>query len=234
MIESSPAIRDRGPWADDTRGRILDAAERLFAQRGIDAVSLREITRVADVNIAAIHYHYGSREGLVRAVLDRVVVPLNRMRIGLLDAARAGKPSGAIPVAALLDAFIRPDLLAIEALRDDGVWVARFLGRTYSQPTPLVEQIMREQFADVAARFIPELARSLPHVGPGEIAWRMTWCVVGVIVALFAQATPRGVPGPFDTGDVEGTLARVIAFVEPGLSAPAARKPEPSKRRRSR
>jgi AcrR family transcriptional regulator len=232
MIESVATARDRAAWADDTRERILDAAERLFAQHGIDAVSLREITRAADVNIAAIHYHYGSRDGLVRAVLDRVVVPINRMRMQFLDEARAGQPSGALPVATVLGAFIRPDLVAIERLGDNGVWVARFLGRTYSQPTPLVEQIMRDQFADVAARFIPELARSLPHVDVDEIAWRMTWCVVGVIVALFAQATPRGVQGPFDTGDVEGTLARVIAFVEPGLSARAPEAVTPKTRER--
>lgn len=223
MIETRAVAREQAGWADDTRERILVAAERLFAERGIDAVSLREITRAADVNIAAIHYHYRSRDGLVRAVLDRVVVPLNRMRFELLDAARAAQPDGPLPVQTLLDAFIRPDLVAINQLADDGVWVARFLGRTYGQPTPLVEEIMREQFADVSARFLPEFARSLPQVDADEIAWRLTFCVVGVIVALFARATPRGVPGPFDAGDVDGTVARIVAFVEPGLSKPTPR-----------
>jgi AcrR family transcriptional regulator len=233
MIQTRLDTRhDRAAWADDTRERILETAERLFAEHGLEGVSLREITREADVNIAAIHYHYGSRDGLVRAVLDRVVVPLNRMRLEMLD--RALDASGGRPVAVevLIEAFIRPDLVAIEELRNGrGVTVARFLGRTYSQPTPLVRQIMTEQFAVVGTRFVRELSRSLPHVPPEEIQWRL-WCVVGMLVSLFAQATPRGVAGPYDTGDVDGTLARIVAFVEPGLAAraPTAKRP----RRRSR
>lgn len=224
--------RAAAPWAEETRDSILDAAERLFAERGVEGVSLREITRAADVNIAAIHYHYGSRDGLVRAVLDRVIVPLNEMRLELLENARAQCESGPLRVESILDAFIRPDLVTIERLRDRGrgIALARFLGRTYSQPTPLVQQIMREQFAVVAERFVGELGRALPRVPRAEIEWRMNCGVVGVVVALFAQATPRGVPGPFDTGDVEGTLERIIAFVAPGLAAPAS-KPRRGRRR---
>lgn len=234
MIQSTQRAtdRDRGAWADDTRRRILDAAERHFAKHGIDRVSLREITRDADVNIAAIHYHYGSRDGLVRAVLDRVVVPLNRARIELLDHAHDVRGSGPLPLDVVLDAFIRPDLEILEDLRETRrTAVARFLGRTYGQPTPIIQQIIGEQFSAVGDRFVDELSRSLPHVPRGEIEWRLM-SVVGVLVSLFAQTTPDGVPGRFDPGDVDGTLVRVIAFVAPGLSAPAPAKPKRSKRRR--
>jgi AcrR family transcriptional regulator len=222
LIQSTEErVHDRAAWADETRSRILDAAERLFAERGFEAVSLRQITRDADVNIAAIHYHYGSREGLLRAVLDRVIVPLNQMRLEMLDRAldtRRGKP---LPVGVVLDAFIRPDLVAINDLRNGrGVTVARLVGRTYSTASPPIRKIGAEQFALVWRRFNTELARSMPGLPPEEIQWRLG-CVVGVIVSLFVHATPPGVPGRFDTDDIDGTLARIISFVEPGLSAPA-------------
>ena len=221
MIHTA-AKKASAAWADDTRDRILDAAEQLFAEHGVEGASLRQITREADVNIAAIHYHYGSRDGLVRAVLDRVVAPINRMRIEMLDAALEAGGAKPLRLDVILDAFIRPDLVAIEQLRDEtrGVAMARFLGRTYSQPSAFVQGIMREQFATIADRFLPELARTLPRVDADEIWWRMN-CVVGVIVSLFAQATPRSEAGPFDTSDVDGTVARIIAFVSPGLAAPS-------------
>lgn len=221
MIQSAEKqVHDRAAWADETRSRILDAAERLFAERGFEAVSLREITRDADVNIAAIHYHYGSREGLLRAVLDRVIVPLNQMRIEMLDRALDTRHGEPLPVGVVLDAFIRPDLVAINDLRNGrGVSVARLVGRTYSSAAPTIRRIGAEQFALVWERFNTEFARSIPGVPPEEIQWRLG-CVVGVIVSLFVHATPRGVPGRFDTDDIDGTLARIISFVEPGLSAP--------------
>jgi AcrR family transcriptional regulator len=217
---------ERAAWADETRSRILDSAERLFAERGFEAVSLRQITRDADVNIAAIHYHYGSRERLLRAVLDRVIVPLNRMRLEMLDQALDTRHGEPLPVGVVLDAFIRPDLEAIDDLRNGrGVTVAQLVGRTYSTASPVIRRIGAEQFGLVWTRFNTELSRSMPGVPPDEIQWRLS-CVVGVIVSLFVHATPPGVPGRFDTDDIEGTLTRIISFVEPGLSAPAhGRKP---------
>src|SRR5262245_20834005 len=94
---------------DDTPNRIIAAAERLFAEGGEDATSLRAITREANVNVAAVHYHFGGRDELLRALLDRRLGPLNARRLDLLDEAVAahGDPP---PVEALLAAFLRPDL----------------------------------------------------------------------------------------------------------------------------
>ncbi len=73
----------------DTKQRILDTAERLFADRGFAGTSLRAITREADVNQAAVHYHYGSKDELLKAVLNRLIVPMNEERLRLLDEATA-------------------------------------------------------------------------------------------------------------------------------------------------
>jgi AcrR family transcriptional regulator len=69
----------------DTRGRLLDAGERLFATRGIDAVSVRDITEAAGANLAAVNYHFGSRHGLILAIVERRADQLGQRRSELLD-----------------------------------------------------------------------------------------------------------------------------------------------------
>jgi AcrR family transcriptional regulator len=207
--------------ADGTRARIVDAAERLFAAGGEEATSLRAITRAADVNVAAIHYHFGGRDDLLRAVLDRKLGPLNARRLDLLDAAVAehGDP---VPVDALLAAFLRPDLELVAGLRAAGqVGFLRFMGRAYSQPGPAVAGFIQRQFEPVTARLYPLLARALPAVAAEELRVRMG-LVVAVVTALFAGATPPGEPGLLGSDDLEHQLERLVAFLAPALAAPAA------------
>ena len=207
--------------AASTRDLLIDAAERLFAAQGFEATTIRGITREAGVNVAAAHYHFGSKEALLRAVLDRYIAPLNRRRLELLATAIAEADGAPVAVDTLLRAFLLPDLETIEALRDRGVVVAHLLGRSYAQHDPFMQQLIAEQFAEIRVRFFPEFARALPHLSLDEIEWRMR-CVVGVIVTMFAAATPRGVPGPFDTTNTGATLERLVAFASAGLSSASA------------
>ena len=94
----------------DTKTRILDAAEKLFGEKGFDGTSLRDITTEADVNLAAVNYHFQSKDALVRAVIARRVVPVNQRRLELLDACEQAAGAGPLPIEAVLDAFIRPVL----------------------------------------------------------------------------------------------------------------------------
>src|SRR5882724_7419233 len=91
----------------DTRSRILDVAEELFSEQGFDRVSIRDITKNARVNLAAINYHFGSKEDLIAAIFERRIVPVNRARLAALDAAqRSAKRKTKLED--ILEAFIRP------------------------------------------------------------------------------------------------------------------------------
>src|SRR3954464_2865930 len=119
----------------DTRSRILDVAEQLFSEQGFDRVSIRNITRTARVNLAAINYHFGSKEDLIAAVFERRVVPINEARLAALDAVEkiAGKRGPKLEV--ILEAFIRPALQSSVEASKGGTAFSKLFGRCRSEPS---------------------------------------------------------------------------------------------------
>jgi AcrR family transcriptional regulator len=206
-----------------TRERILDAAERLFAEHGFAGTSLREVTSLADVNVAAVHYHFGSKEELLRAVLSRIVAPVNRERLDLLERVEASAAPEPPSVEAILEAFIAPDLRVIRDLGERGAIITRFVGRSYTEPTEMVRRMMAEQFGDLGLRFHQALCRAVPDVPSRELYWRLM-AVVAVITYMLAMPSDEGAGGLLDPRDVDGTLRRMIAFLAPGLVAPPPRR----------
>jgi AcrR family transcriptional regulator len=203
----------------DTPRRLIEAAERLFIEGGEEATSLRAITRAAGVNVAAVHYHFGGRDELLRAVLDRKIAPLNAQRLRLLDQAVATH-GDRVPVEALLAAFLRPDLELIAELRASGqVSFARFMGRAYTQPSATVAGFMDRQFQPVGDRLFALLERAVPDVDPAELRIRMRM-VVALVTVLFATAPEPGETGPLGTDDLDEQLTRLVAFLAPGLATP--------------
>src|SRR6266852_4816583 len=87
----------------DTKTRILDAAEKLIGEKGFEATSLRDITAEAQVNLAAVNYHFQSKDSLIDAVIQRRIEPVNRRRIEMLDTA-GPDPS----VEQIIEAFLGP------------------------------------------------------------------------------------------------------------------------------
>ena len=89
--------------------QILDTAETLFSEHGIEAVSVREIQERIGVNVAAVHYHFGSRKKLILAVMKRRIDPLNAARIHLLELLEARTPAqGSMQLEDVLRAFVTP------------------------------------------------------------------------------------------------------------------------------
>ncbi|QUR67807.1 TetR/AcrR family transcriptional regulator [Mycobacterium spongiae] len=206
--------------APATRDRLLAAAERLFAKGGEEATSLRAVTREAEANVAAVHYHFGGRDGLLREVLNRHIAPINTRRRELVAAAQARVAAPAL--ADIVDAFVRPDLETLAELRQTEPQMARFIGRAYSQPSTAVAAAAAEQFAATAHTFTPLLADQLPHLADDELRTRLD-LVVGIITGLFARANPTGQAPPLDTEDLDEQARRLTAFIVGALSAPATR-----------
>jgi AcrR family transcriptional regulator len=207
-----------GMSRDATCGRILDTAEQHFALHGFSGTSLRAITRDAQVNVAAIHYHYGSKERLLQATMERIVAPVNAQRLRLLDEALAAA-DGAPSVEAILSAFLCPDLLMIRDLGERGMMIARFSGRSATEPGDVVVRVIRGLFGDLGDRFIDAFALAVPGVPRAELAWRLR-CVVAIITYLLANT--GGGLSLLDLDDIEGTAERLVAFLAPAIRSPVA------------
>lgn len=223
-IASAPsgAAPAADPLASDTGQRILDVAERLFAAEGIDRVSVRRVQAQAGVNVAAVHYHFGTREALVRAVLRRRVEPLNAARLAALDEVLAASGNASPTLEAVLGAFIRP----VFALADELPHVGWLLAHVYVTPDEALRQFFYELFAPLVERFALALGAALGSSLPIEVAWcrvQFTW---GAMIHALSKERRNRTLGPAAALPAElaaDDLAREwIAFCAAGLRAPAA------------
>ena len=197
--------------ASGTKERILDAAEALFAESGFAATSLRALTGQAGVNLAAVHYHFGSKEALLAAVLERRVAPVNRERLLRLDTLE--KHDSEPGVEAILRAFLAP---AIAMYGKSGI--RPILARLHSEPIELVRVILERQFGELARRFVAALARALPDISSDEVGERFE-LVVGAMLHIIGGSRETSVLGTPVASDRE-TLERMVAFLAAGMSVP--------------
>jgi AcrR family transcriptional regulator len=202
-----------------TKTLILDAAEKLFADHGFAGTSMRMITREAGVNVAAINYHFGSKESLLAAVLDRIVRPVNEERLDRLAEAEAEAGEQGPTVEAILSAFIAPDLELIHDLGERGVIIARFLGRTSTEPAEFVQGLVQEQFGALGRSFLAALGRAIPDLPAEELRWRLT-ALIAVITSMLTWRPGEDTRALLDPDDVEATTRRFVAFAAAGMRAP--------------
>jgi len=157
----------------DTRDRVLDVAEQLFARRGLDAVSVRDITGEAGANLGAINYHFGTKEKLIAAVLERRMAPLSEERFRALDAVEKAAGKQPPTLEAVLEALFRP---AVEQSMDQkrgGATFGRLMARCLVEANPAVESVIHSYVEPVAKRFDAALLRVMPHLTPEDVFWRM-------------------------------------------------------------
>lgn len=165
----------------DTAKRILDAAEVLFAQKGFAETSLRAITSKAGVNLAAVNYHFGSKEALVQAVFERYLTPFcQALDIKLNELER----EGSVPLERLFGTASR---LALGSQGDEprrAMVFFRLAGQAYSQPQNHLRAYLGEHYGAVFRRFLALLRTAVPGVPPVEMFWRVHFGLGAVIFTL--------------------------------------------------
>src|ERR1039457_4617451 len=157
----------------DRQTRILDAAENAIGEFGFAGASLRHIVREARVNLATVYYYFGSKRGLMEAVLKRRFGPLREEHLALLrefEAASNGRP---LRVEKILEAMLLPPLrLAAKAPAKHHA-VTRLIGRIVTEPNPQIQEVLRTQRAGIRIAFQKALQRSLPKAPLADLLWRM-------------------------------------------------------------
>jgi len=202
----------------DTRSRILDAAENLFVEHGLDATTLRMITAGAHANLAAVNYHFGSKEALIEAVFRRRLTWLNEQRIAALDVLEAEARGAPLKPRQIVEAFFG---VAIRMAADNqgGRTFMRLLGRTYTEPSEFVRGFLAEEYAAVIARFKAAFFKALPDVPQEEFLWRFHF-MMGALSYAVSGADALRILGPIDDSEPDALYARLMSFLIGGLRAP--------------
>ena len=202
--------------AQETRQAILDVAESLFAEVGFSATTMRMLTARAGVNLAAVHYHFGSKEELTLAVMDRIVEPVHRARLERLEALEAS--TGAPGIEDVVRAYVEP---VFQAHAIDSA-AARTFGRVLGEQPPFLRDFLASRFGPILGRFAQQLQRALPEVEESSCYWRFHFCAGAMAHTMQHAALVRQLSGgrcdPADTREVREQL---VAFVMAGMRAEA-------------
>ena len=218
--------------SSDTRENILNTAEKLFADRGFN-VSVREIVALAEVNISAISYHFGSKNDLVLAVIERRVSEVNVGRLSRLENLRkeyrlSESELKGIPLRKIVEAFINPVFSMAHAGDESGVVFTKMLGRVMSNTNPQLKQQVFSMFNQVVKEFLVELQKSLPKLSSEVLASRFYFMVGAMAHTLMNQTMPeelaKRLPDSLNRNDSQVDISKglggeLIDFLCGGLSA---------------
>jgi len=202
----------------DTKERVLDAAERLFAEQGYAATSLRSIVAAAGANLAAIHYHFHSKEALLEAVVMRRAAPTNRERLRLLEKCQATARPKPPTLEKVLEAFLAPTFRAVQDSAG-AVQFMRLVARIHVEGD-LLPQMLMAHFSDMLAKYTEACLVTLPHLTVEEFFWRVHFATGAVTQALRPPQRLVGATTGHDSENTEAVLQRLISFLCAGFNAP--------------
>jgi AcrR family transcriptional regulator len=205
----------------DTKQKILDAAEYLFACEGYRGTSLRAITGKARVNLASVNYHFGSKTSLLEAVIRRRILPLNQLRMKRLEQVReealnrGKKPA----VKAVLLAFIEPTLLFMESSTGARNFVT-FIGRSFTDPDDTVRKVFLRFIKQLFQLLFKTLCEALPNQRRDVIFWRLHFTMGSLFHTMHVSGNITVGPKDIRTNiDSHSLINQIIPFVTAGVKA---------------
>ena len=212
-----PAAADE---EDGTPDRILKTAERLFAERGFNGVSVRDLAGAANVNIASIGYHFRNKEGLLAEVYRRHCEPMIEERLRGLEA--ASHLAGSARVKAIIEAFVRPALSQVNVA--EGETFIRLRAVLSGENSELLEKLVSENFDQSSTAFIDSLCDCLPHLSRTDVCWRFHF-LLGTV--YYTAAGPHRIyafsNGHCDPGNTEAVIKELVPFMTRAFQAPPTR-----------
>jgi AcrR family transcriptional regulator len=208
----------RATRTSPVRKRLMAAAERLFAERGWEAVSVRSIVAAAGVNLAALNYHFGSKQQLLREIFVTRAKPIVQERMRHIEEIR--QRGGTPCLEEILEGFLRP-ALGIDAQRMGGRFV-KLRARLGAAPDAISRKILSDTFDESSRAFLTEIKRALPEIPSADLEWRFHFLFGTMVYTMANVGRIESLTGArCDTSDVELALQHLIPFLAAGFrSAP--------------
>ena len=198
-----------------TKDRILGAAEELFAQFGFAGTSLRQVTSRADVNIAAVNYHFGSKENLVNEVFRRRMDEMSAQRLSQLRSAVAQSPC---ELEAVLGAFVAPALALAQDRHGGGAFI-RVIARAYAEKNDSLRRFLSDQYGHVLREFAKAIAGCVPALSKEELYWRLDFLSGALTYAMADFGMIKRPSGVSEANHRERAARELIRFAAAGLRA---------------
>ncbi|MEA3363484.1 MAG: TetR/AcrR family transcriptional regulator [Thermodesulfobacteriota bacterium] len=205
-----------------TKTRILDGAEQLFAREGFHNTSLRALTSLAEANLASVNYHFGSKDALLQAVIERRLLPLNQIRGAKIKEVLAQAQEDQLPPTAdaLLRAFIEPTL----KFRNSSPGARDFIsliGRSLSEPDETVRNCFLSLVLPIFQELFAGLREALPQLAPAILLTRLQF-IMGIMSHVMCMGTLSAfnnpaLPPPLDQ---ETLIDQLLKYALAGLEAP--------------
>ena len=215
--------------SDRTRALILDAAERLYAERGFGDVTLRDIVAAAGVNLAAVNYHFGSKDELIAELFVTRGIATNRERLAELKEAEAAG-NGRADIKAILRALVGPTLRGCLGPENEQSTAAHFMIRASIESVPPIRRIKNREI-DHLRKFAAAMRRSLPDCSEADLYWGLHFALAMAHQTIRdSERLTKLSEGKCDLDDVEGIIERIVAAAVMTLAAHIAtnRTPEPT------
>lgn len=198
-----------------TKERILDAAEMLFAQYGFGGTSLRQVTSQADVNIAAVNYHFGSKENLVNEVFRRRMDEMSAQRLAQLKTAMNAHPGD---LDAVLAAFVEPPLAMAQDRHGGGAFI-RVIARAYAEKNDGLRRFLSEQYGHVLREFARAIADCVPGLSKESLYWRLDFLAGALTYAMADFGMIKRPPDVTESEHRERAARELIRFAAAGFRA---------------
>ena len=211
------------PASFSTKDRILGAAEELFAQYGFAGTSLRQVTSHADVNIAAVNYHFGSKDNLVNEVFRRRMDEMTAARLGQLEQARSAHPGD---LRAVLAAFVEPALALAQDRQSGGAFV-RVIARAYAEKNDNLRKFLSDHYGHVLREFGKAIDACIPGLSKEELYWRLDFLAGSLTYAMADFGLIKRPHNISETAHRSKAAQELIHFAEAGFRA-SARTPDSS------
>ncbi|MGO4222085.1 TetR/AcrR family transcriptional regulator [Lysobacter sp. TAF61] len=196
-----------------TKDRILGAAEELFAQFGFTGTSLRQVTSRADVNIAAVNYHFGSKENLVNEVFRRRMDDMSAQRLGALKIAIEQHPGELEPI---LAAFVQPALAMAQDRHGGGAFV-RVVARAYAEKNDRLRKFLSDHYGHVLREFGKAIAVCVPGLSKEELYWRLDFLAGALTYAMADFGLIKRPAGVTEAAHRERAARELIHFAAAGF-----------------
>ncbi|MFT5520749.1 MAG: AcrR family transcriptional regulator [Enterobacterales bacterium] len=209
----------------NTKNRILNSAEVLFAEHGFNETSLRIITSVADVNLAAVNYHFGSKKVLIQAVIDRYFITFTEYLEK--EFAQYENHEKALTTQALLESLVVP-IIKLNSIRPEGASTfMRLLGRAYTESQGHLKLFLTEKYGYLLTQFTVLVNRANPELDSREMFWRLHFMLGTFVFALAGQQALSDIAeADFDEKvDITGIVRHLIPFLTAAMQPISLDKP---------